>query len=300
MNKIIKFYNQNRYMIWIVGLVLVAIITIIQVLDKFAFEKNLVKANNKNVINNNSINKNYSVTNGQEVKDEASQIIEQFIDYCNAQELEKAYSVLSEECKEILYPTLEEFEQKYYDNIFIEKKNYVYQAWTTSSQAYTYKVDFVEDMLATGTPSKTSISDYYTVVKKHNDYKLNINKFVGLKEINKEQTLNKITINVTKKRIFIDYEIYEMEIKNASNEHINLDNLQTDETIYLEDTEGRKYYWCNNEILEDDILIRRGKNKNIEIKFNKEYQPKIETQKIVFSNIILNSNQKLQIDIVLQ
>ena len=299
MNKLIKFYNQNRYMIWLVVLVLIAIITIIQILDKFAYEKNLEEENNKNIINESSINKNYSITNGKEVKEEVSQIIEQFIDYCNEKELEKAYALLSDECKKVLYPTLEKFKEKYYDNIFKTKKSYVYQAWTTSSQAYTYKVDFVDDMLATGTPSKTSISDYYTVIKRDNNYKLNINKFVGTKEINKEQTLNKIIINIAKKRIFMDYEIYELEIANNSNGQAVLDSLEKTKTVYLEDQNGQKYYWYSHEIFEDDILIRKGEKKQIEIKFNKEYQPKIEAQKIVFSNIILNNKQKLQIDIVL-
>ena len=65
-------------------------------MDKFAYEKNLEEENNKNVINASTINKNYSVTNGQEVKEEASQIIEQFIDYCNGKELQRAYALLSD------------------------------------------------------------------------------------------------------------------------------------------------------------------------------------------------------------
>ena len=289
MNRLIKFYNQNRYIIWVVVLMLVEIIALIQILNNFAFKKNSIKdAINQNTNAPNTINKNYSLVTGKEVKDEVSQIIDEFINYCNNQEVEKAYELLSDECKEVLYPSLEIFTKSYYDKLFSEKKTYLYQAWITNNDKYTYKVDFIDDMLATGTISNTSIIDYYTVVKNNETYELNINKFIGITDINKTGTKNNINIKVNRKKVYMDYETYEIELENNSKEEIMLDSLQDTDTVYLENDNEQKYYWYSHEILEEDITVRRAQAKIIEIKINKGYKPKKESEKIVFSKIMLN------------
>lgn len=287
MNKLIKLYNQNRYMIWIVVLTLIAIIALIQILNNFTLERKNAQ-NNQNTIIANTINKNYSVITGKEIKEEISNIIDQFINYCNNQEVEKAYELLSDECKEVLYPTLEGFTKNYYNKLFNKKKTYFYQGWITNNGNYTYKVDFTEDMLATGTAAQTSILDYYTVIKDNDNYKLNINKFIGIRDINKTEIRENIIINIKRKRVYMDYETYEIEVKNNSKGEIILDGLQDTDTVYIEDDKEQKYYWTSHEILEEDISIRQAKSKQIEIKFNKKYQPTKEAIKIVFSDIILN------------
>lgn len=298
MNRLIKFYNQNRYIIWMAVLIIIAIIALIQILNNFALKRSGLKNNiDQNANSTNTINKNYSVITGKEVKEEVSQIIDEFINYCNNQEVEKAYGLLSEECIKTLYPTLEDFTQKYYEKLFINKKTYLYQSWISYDNKYTYKVDFLDDMLATGTASTSSIIDYYTVVKDNQNYKLNINKFIGITDINKTETKNNITIYVNRKKVFMDYETYEIEIKNNSEKEIMLDSLQDTDTVYVENDSKQQYYWTSHEILEEDITIKRAQGKKIDIKFNKEYKPSKEAKKIVFSEIMLNTLDSLKIEI---
>lgn len=298
MNRLIKFYNQNRYIIWMAVLIIIAIIALIQILNNFALKRSGIKNNiDQNANSTNTINKNYSVITGKEIKEEVSQIIDEFINYCNNQEVEKAYGLLSEECIKTLYPTLEDFTQKYYEKLFINKKTYLYQSWISYDNKYTYKVDFLDDMLATGTASTSSIIDYYTVVKDNQNYKLNINKFIGITDINKTETKNNITIYVNRKKVFMDYETYEIEIKNNSEKEIMLDSLQDTDTVYVENDSKQQYYWTSHEILEEDITIKRAQGKKIDIKFNKEYKPSKEAKKIVFSEIMLNTLDSLKIEI---
>lgn len=298
MNRLIKFYNQNRYIIWMAVLIIIAIIALIQILNNFALKRSGIKNNiDQNANSTNTINKNYSVITGKEIKEEVSQIIDEFINYCNNQEVEKAYGLLSDECIKTLYPTLEDFTQKYYQKLFINKKTYLYQSWISYDNKYTYKVDFLDDMLATGTASNSSIIDYYTVVKNNQNYKLNINKFIGITDINKTETKNNITINVNRKKVFMDYETYEIEIKNNSEKEIMLDSLQDTDTVYVENDNKQQYYWTSHEILEEDITIKRAQGKKIDIKFNKEYKPSKEAKKIVFSKIMLNTLDSLKIEI---
>lgn len=299
MNGLMRFYNQKRYIIWLFALILIAIIVLIQIINGFVSKREIQISNSdKNTVRT-DIDNNYSIITKEEVKEEISQIIEEFLDYCNNKEIEKAYELLSNECKKVLYPTLEDFANKYYYKLFNEKRNYIKQAWIRDGKRVIYKVDFVEDMLATGTAANTSISDYYTVINNNDKYELNINKFIGTEDISKSETKNNITIKINKKRIYMDYEIYELEIKNNSRYGIMLDSLENSNTVYLEDENNQNYYWYKTEILEEDIILRKAQGRTIEIRFNKEYKPTKKVKKIIFSNIIINQQDKLEFEILL-
>ena len=111
MNKLVRFYNQNRYTVWIVILSIVAFIVMIQILNDFAYEQNNANID-INSSNNSSINYNYSVITEQEISSNVSDVIDEFIEYCNKGQIEEAYTMLSDECKVILYPSLEDFTRK--------------------------------------------------------------------------------------------------------------------------------------------------------------------------------------------
>jgi len=161
---------------------------------------------------------------------------------------------------------------------------------------YTYRIDFTEDMLATGKPAQTSIIDYYTVVKNNDEYKLNINKFVGIENINKETTKENVLINVKRKKIYMDYEIYDIEVENNTQITVMLDDMRRTDNIYVEDNNEQKYFWYNSEIIESNIKIRKGHNQEFSIKFNKGYNTSNNSERIVFKNVILN-DQTISISI---
>lgn len=301
MSKLSSSYNQNRQMVWLIIVIVVAIIALIHIINGFVLEENgsqntIAQEKNEVIIDN----KNYSVITQTTVKTDVSSTIDEFISYCNNGEIENAYNLLSDECKEILYPSIEDFTNKYFQKLFAEKQTYTYQAWITNNGSYTYKVDFFEDMLATGQASTSSITDYYTVVVEQNgQYKLNINKFIGIDEINKLETKNDITLIISRKRIYMNYETYEIEINNYSENEIMLDRLQEPKTVYVENEKEQKYYWYGHEIIEEDVTVSRMQKQKIEVKINKPYKTKNQTIKIVFSNIMLNENNTMEMSVVL-
>lgn len=298
MKRLIKVYNQNRYIIWLSILIITSIIVLIQILNNFLNKKN----NYTNIEIQNTIpnakNNNYSVISGAKVDEEISSVIDEFMNYCNNGEIAKAYELLSSDCKNTLYPTLNDFVNGYYNKLLNKKNEYSYQAWITNGNKYTYKIDFTEDMLSTGKSSTTSISDYYTVIKEKGKYELNINKFIDTIDINKTKSKNNITIEVNKKNVYMNYEIYEIRIVNNTSSRIMIDSLEETNTIFLEDESGQKYYCSKTEVLEEDLSVGVAQGKTIELKFRKEYKPNKKVQTLKFSNIIIN-NKKLEFDIPL-
>ena len=149
-NKLLRFYNQNRYLVWIVILTVIAIISLIHILNNY-IEKNDLQENDSNIYTGitKKRDENYTVITQKKLDKDTSNIIKTFINYCNTGNPEQAYKLLSDDCKQLLYPSLESFKEKYYNKIFNTKKLYSCQAMVNHDNYYTYQINFTEDILAT-------------------------------------------------------------------------------------------------------------------------------------------------------
>lgn len=165
-NKIIRFYNQNRILFWTIILTVVAVIVLIHILNNFV-AKNNQTTDAISILNTNSTkaDTNYFVISERRINLQETEVIYNFLNYCNNGEVEKAYELLSSDCKEILYPSLNIFTKNYYNRIFNTKKLFRVQALIANGNYYTYQIDFTEDILETGKIDDSSIIDYYTIVE---------------------------------------------------------------------------------------------------------------------------------------
>ena len=116
----------------------------------------------------------------------ATDTIYKFVDYCNKQEIEKAYNLITEECKQQMYPTLDAFKNAYYGDVFNGKqRTCTIENWVGDI----YKVRMGEDILSTGKDTGYAKEDYITIKKVDNEYKLNINNYIGTTKIEKTTTM---------------------------------------------------------------------------------------------------------------
>lgn len=314
MYKLIRFYNQNRKMIFKIILIIVFIIGIIQLLNwltKLKSERkiqNNVMQNSSSVINNNSqeeLLSNKSVISGEKISDykleNDTDVIKSFMTYCNDRELESAYELLTDECKEEMFSTVDDFKEIYYIPIFNgNSKVYTLENWTDS----TYKIEINDDVLATGKYEKENTVIDYITVKENDDgeYKLNINKYIGKSDIDKETEQDSINIKAIDSKIYTDYAIYTFEITNNSNRTILLDDLSNIDTVYLETKNGIKYSSYSHELTQEQLKIGVSEKKKISIKYYSKYTLNKKIDKAVFSKVILdyekfkNLNNKSQFD----
>ena len=301
MYKFIRFYNQNRKAIYIFILIIVFLYAMLRLLNNAIKEKNM--SENTNSINNNltigqanvvtneiGINTNTQIQDDKSTENNIStpkKIIKEFIDYCNDNEIEKAYNLLSNDCKEELFQSKEIFKQQYYDVIFNNQlKMCDIEHWGQD----TYKVEIYNDALSTGNID-VKITDYFTCVKQNDEYKLNIKNYVGKKSINKEVENKNIKIKVLEKITYMDYEYYNIQITNNSENDILLDPKIDTKTTYLQNGKGAKFYAFTNEIIDNEFIVRKEKTKNIKIKFSNNFSTNVKIKSLVFSNLILNYNE---------
>lgn len=300
MHKLIHIYNQNRKKIWMGVIVLVFGFAIIQILNQFSIEKNKkIREQNLNQIdsNSNSIEKNYENESKSIVSDKTvssnyrkdfGKVIDQFFTNCVNGRFQDAYDLLSSDCKEVLYPSQAIFEEQYCKNKFDGDKTYSFQSWS-SSKAYIYLVKIFENMLSTGISSTENyIEDYVTIVKENDQYKLNINNFVGKQKIEKKKETTKAKIEVENSKIYMEKEVYTVKITNKTENTISIASKQEEDSIYIVDENQIKFKCLLNEILDSNLLIEKGKARTIQLTFNNSYRDNIKIKKIVFTHLITN------------
>lgn len=308
MHNIIRFYNQNREKIIKIILIIVFIFGIIQFfnyLAKIKLKNNKNNVNPSNVITNNLDNSkdylasNKSIISGGNVSDTKldndTKIIKTFMDFCNNKEVTKAYNLLTDECKEVMFPTEEDFYKIYYYSLFgKQEKTYTIENWSKN----TYYILMTDEMLSTGKVNENKTNqDYITIVKQDNDeYKININNYIGRKKINKQQEEGQIEVTIENKDIYMDYEIYNLKIKNNLENTILLSTTDDTKSIYLLDSKDMKYYFYANEIPQNKLVISKGITNNLQIKFNSSYSSSRTMEKMIFSKVILNYNEYMKLE----
>lgn len=306
MHKLRKFYYDNKYKIWGIIAFIILLIGIIQVTNAILANNNKLNNNTveKNVIENiNSENKDTyfstdeSVVSGEKIDsnklEKASKIIEEFISECNNGNIEKAYNLLTDDCKNEMYQDIEKFTNYYYNQIFNNntKKTAIIENWILN----TYKVTISDDIMATGGVSTTNVQDYITVIEDDDILKISLNNYIGKEEINKVQVVNDIEFEIVEKDVYMDYEIYTIKVNNNTENNIVLDDLTNTKSIYLEDNNGVKHYAKSSEIIPNLLKINKGFSTQIDIKFNRTLTDEsIEINSIVFSAVKFNTNQEEQ------
>jgi len=299
MHNLRHFYYQNKEKIWKVVLLVVFILGIIYYIDK-SIESNEKNKSNEVAYNNTNKevysdeqNKTYisdksGISGSIVTEDEVEKInstISRFLQYCKNQDVERAYNMLSADCKENEYNTLEKFKERYIKSKFDKESVYEIQKWIGD----TYKISISKDLLSTGDVNNNQKQiEYITIVKEEEIEKLNISSYIGKKDINKSVMQNNIKITVLNKRTYMDYEVYDFKIENLSNKTIKIDSLTKTGTMYIEGTNGNKYNAHSHEIFEDELELKTKREIELSIKYASPYSSQTSIEKIVFENVILN------------
>lgn len=290
MNKIMRIWNQNRGKIIITALIVAFFFIIIRALNDNAKKVSEEKKNNTNnqwVVEENIPDK--SIITGEKVNTQKTQInanlIEDFVNKCNEKDIDNAYNLLTDECKNTLFQTKEKFVENYYNLIFTEPRTLKVENYKNSVTTNTYKVTFYGDVIGTGKASSNNYyQDYITV--ENISGRLNINSLIQVNEINKKIEQNGITLSVENQQIYIDYEIYKIKTQNNTDKEICMDTRKSSKSIYITGTDSVKYTAFANEISSNLYEISAYGSKTYNFKFNKKYNASIRSKKITFTDIV--------------
>ena len=297
-----RFIDQNNklilYVIFIIVFVLLIIYSMNSYYEKEEQEKlqNIIQNNTTGNINVNTPNNNGSTnTTSQENTnlDTIEGVMSKFVSHCNKNEIQDAYDMITDECKNALYKTSEEFANKYVKNVFNEEKEYSMQKWFATGNTVTYEIKFLGDILATG--GKGNISqEYYTFIKTENSYKINVNNYIYGRHLNKEVKEKGVTVKIKNINVYNTYEEYELSFTNNTLQEICLTGNKYVKNIYLKNSRGTTYSSLNSKFDNVEISLKPNNTKNYTVKFNKNYNPQNQVNTLVLSDVIFNYQEYLK------
>ena len=93
----------------------------------------------------------------------------------------------------------------------------------------------------------------------------------------------------------MDYEIYNLNVENNSQNTILLDTSDDVQSIYLLDGKNMKYEFYGNEIVKNKLIVKSKFANDLSIKFNCSYSSNRKIKNLVFSKLVLNYDEYQQV-----
>lgn len=292
-----RFIDQNRKIIGYIVIIIVFALFAIKSLNLYyenderrkKEQANEIAANNQTNKEEVITEKDYSTTSNSIEKTMAS-----FVNYCNKKEIENAYEMLTDECKNAMFPTVEHFEKYYINKIYNVEREYELIKWSAEGNISTYFVKLYGDILATGNLDD-STDEYYTFVKdSKGNYKLNVADYIYGQNRNIETKSNGLVINIGQVNVYEDYEEVEITITNNNDKTICLTGNKYVKNIYLQNRRDTAYSSFNSEFDSEEIIMEAKTTKTFTVTFNKSYSVDNKAIYLVLSDIILDYEDYLQ------
>ena len=296
MNQIIRLYNQNRKKFWTIVIVIILVYTLIRLLNYW------VKNSNNEVESTNNIayyEEGESIISDDDVpeynREMFGTLISSFLDYCISGNTNDAYNLLSDDCKEELFPHVEDFENLYRSKNFSTSKTYTFQSWT-SQTTNIYQVKIFDNSLYTGNASFDDyIEDYFNIVYENGQAKLNISGFVKVEDINKSTTVNNVLIQVNKIHYFMDYCTADIVIQNSSDKTILIDTMEKTNTVFMQSSNNNtKLIGFLSDFSQEDMIVQANDNKILNIRLIFKYRDSLRIQSINFTDVVMDYEAFMQ------
>ncbi len=305
LHKFLVFYKQNKNKIIVTIGITAIILAVIHIVNnnirnsiKEQDERELENGNqeiektyNESNINNTAFNSSSSLINGKEISQDSinntNSIVNNFLKNCFENNAEESYKLISNQCKNVIFHTIDDFKQQYLNDILkIQNPKFEIENWIGN----TYRLKIYTDPLISGNIEKIPFTDYITIVEdEENEYKINVRDLIKQEKINvnRKEYNDKIEFNIINRNVFMDYEEFEIKVSNNSTEDIIIDEKRYADSMYIEDDKQIKYGAYTQQISNPILRVSHGGSRNIKIKYYSKYNTDKEIMKIGFDNITI-------------
>lgn len=295
-----RIIDKNSKLIWYIVIIIAFGLFAIKSLNSY-YEKS--EERKKTEIINNKTNETaqnttkIDKTNNSVESDSIEQTMSSFVNYCNNREIGNAYKMLTDECKNAMFPSVEDFERVYIDNIYNVARTYEIVKWSTDKNKTTYLVKLYGDLLSTGGTNSNYTEDYYTFLENDNGtYKLNINNYIYGEDKNIEETIQNIAIKIGHVDVYEEYERVKITIVNNTSKIICLTGNKYNKNIYLQSSKDTTYSSLNSKFDNEEVIMTPNSTQTLWVEFNKVYSSTNKAQYLVLSDVILDYEDYLNSD----
>ncbi|MFG6319677.1 MAG: hypothetical protein K1W33_07500 [Clostridia bacterium] len=225
-----------------------------------------------------------SETAPSKVQIAAETMAEEYVDACNQGKYQKAFAMLSEDCKKYEFEDdVENFARHVLEKLPTPKK-YSIQNYSNYDKYYIYEVKYFDDFLATGlTNSEYTYTTEKIVLTKNSKggYDIAVGNFIGYEDINNISENEYLKIDIKNKLVRYSTETYEVVFTNRTEDIIVVaDNFQESEVALTLSNEYRGMENSNT-----TIVLEPGESKTFWLGFMKFADDGDKSQSILFGNI---------------
>lgn len=212
------------------------------------------------------------------------EMIEEYVEACNQGKYQKAFAMLSDDCKKYAFENSEENFAKHVLEKMPTPKKYSIQNYSNYDKYYIYEVKYFDDFLATGlTNTEYTYTTEKIVVTKNSNGKYDIatGNFICYEEVKNIAENDYLKIDVKNKLVKYSTETYEVKFTNRTEDIIVVtDNFQENEVVLTLSGEYRKMENTNS-----TIILKPGESKTVWLGFMKFADDNDPAQSILFANI---------------
>lgn len=270
--------NKKKIIIVIIVWLIIFIINFLLGLRKEKIELNTTYVPSTSVLNSSS-------TVPEEDHLTVTDIIDEYINYCNNSEYEKAYNMLSANCKsEAFNNDINKF-MTYIKSIFTEKKRYSVQNYSNYDNTYIYNVKIFNDILASGLTEEefAYYEEKFAMVKEENGIKLNVGDFIDKVDLKRVVEDDYSKIRIVSKAIFYNHEEYIIKITNKTDYIMVISSVYEGDEVLL--SLGNINRTMTNSNLE--IALGPGETKEYKVSFSKYVDEGEQAQALILNKIRL-------------
>lgn len=275
--KIKHFFRKNKKIIFVIVIVWLFIFFINQVLKLYTPEPEIEDTYEPHV---SVIDSSQKVP--EKYQTNIEDLIEEYVSYCNNNDFDKAYNMLSKDCKEYAYPTYEDFIDHLKIVMYTPKK-YSIQNYSNLDDMYIYSISYTDDFLATGlTNTEYSYTEEKMAFKENEDGQLemSVGNFIKHENINLSTENEYLKIDVKDRIVNYATEEYTVRFTNRTNYDIVISDYVEENEITLS---------LSNEVRgaeqHEDIVLGSNETKDVKIIFSKYVDDNDSSNFINFNNI---------------
>lgn len=262
--KIIRFFQNNKYKVFIGLIILTVIIAINIMLGKMKDSEppSTVYEPHTPIISGDKVT-------SKKTQNKIEEKIKDYMDSCMKKNYETAYNMLSDECKEYKFKNNIEKFKTYINAMFVGNRVYSIQDYSNKDNVYIYLVSIFEDIMASGMNNEDSSEveeEKVVLTKQGDDFKIAVGGFINVETFEKVLEDDYMKISVVKKVTYYDKCTYTLKIKNKTNKTIvfdrNFENAWVSVLLNGEEREETRNPYGNYE-----KSVRGGNTKEFDIEF---------------------------------
>lgn len=277
--KLIHFVRKNKKILAIIFLIWLVVFLINQMLKRYEAPEvpETTYTPHKSIMNSSS-----STPNAMSEKIE--KMIEEYIEYCNDGNYQKAYSMLSEDCKKYSFDDDIIVFSRHVLTKMPTKKKYSIQSYSNIDGLYIYQIKYTDNLLATGlTGQEYSYTEEKITFEQMKDgtILMSAGNFIRQADIKSVTENEYLKVDLLNKVEYYSMETYTVKLTNRSDYIIVIaDKMETNEIMLNLPEEYRARIK-----IDKDVVLQPKESKEVKWSFTKFSDDGEKSQGIVLNAI---------------